>query len=125
LFSRTGWIVQVTLALVFCYRLILREERELFETQGERFAAYCRSVPRLLPSIRSRISPSGTKPHWRESFAGQTPWWGVGAAELAYAVALRLSVAITVALAAFVIFVVQKYVMRSFSRPVTVTKEAR
>lgn len=123
LFSRAGWIVQVTLALVFCYRLILREERELFETQRASFTAYCRSVPRLLPSIKPRISPSGTKPHWRESFAGQTPWWGVVAAELAYAVALRLRIAIALALAAFVIFVVQKYVMKSFSPPVTTTRE--
>lgn len=122
LFSRTGWLVQMILALVLCYRLILREEKELYREQGERFLAYCRAVPRLVPSIKARIDDSGARPHWRESFSGQTAWWGVAAAEIAYALWLRLSVAIWVALAAFAIFVTQKYVMKSYSRPVTVTK---
>jgi len=125
LFSRTGWIVQMTLALVLCYRLILREERELSRKQGERFLAYCRAVPRLVPSIKPHIRASGTRPHWRESFAGQTAWWGIVAAEIAYALWLRLSIAIWVALAAFAIFVTQKYLMKSYSRPVTVTKETQ
>jgi protein-S-isoprenylcysteine O-methyltransferase Ste14 len=125
LFSRTGWVVQMALALVFCYRLILREEKELSRKQGERFLAYCRAVPRLVPSIKPHIRTSGARPHWRESFLGQTAWWGIVAAEIAYAVWLRLSVAIWVALAAFAIFVTQKYVMKSYSRPVTVTKETQ
>lgn len=116
LFSRTGWIVQMVLALVFCYRLILREEKELSREQGERFLAYCRAVPRLVPSIKPQIRASGTRPHWRESFTGQTAWWGIVAAEIAYALWLRLSIAIWVALAAFTIFVTQKYLMKSYSR---------
>jgi protein-S-isoprenylcysteine O-methyltransferase Ste14 len=125
LFSRTGWVVQMVLALVFCYRLILREEKELSRKQGERFLAYCRAVPRLVPSIKPRIRASGARPHWRESFAGQTAWWGIVAAEIAYALWLRLGIAIWVALAAFAVFVTQKYLMKSYSRPVAVTKETR
>ncbi len=125
LFSRTGWIVQTTLAIVLCYRLILREEKELSRKQGERFLAYCRAVPRLLPSIRPHTHASGARPHWLESFTGQTAWWGIVAAEIAYALWLRLSIAIWVALAAFAIFVTQKYVVKSYSRPVTVTKETQ
>ena len=121
--SRTGWTVQMILAILFCYRLILREERELYRTQGERFLAYGRAVPRLLPAFRPRLSTSGGLPRWRESFAGQTPWWGAAAAQVVYAVTLRLSFAISVAVAGFVIFVTQKYLLKSYARPATVTKE--
>ena len=122
LFSRTGWILQTVIAVVFCYRLIFREERELFRGQGEGFAAYCRAVPRLLPSLRPRVAASGARPHWRKTFAGQTPWWGIVIAEIAYAVSLRLSLAIYVTLAAFFIFVAQKYVLKSYAQRVAVTK---
>lgn len=123
LFSRAGWILQTIIAMVFCYRLIFREERELFRTQGQGFAAYCRAVPRLLPSLRPRVAASGARPNWRKTFVGQTPWWGVVAAEIAYAVSLRIALAISVALAAFFIFVAQKYVLKSYARPIAATKE--
>ena len=123
LFSRTGWILQTLIAMVFCYRLVFREERELFRTQSQGFAAYCRVVPRLVPSLRPRVPTSGARPYWRKTFAGQTPWWGGVAAEIAYAVSLRLSLAILVALAAFLIFVAQKFVLKSYARPVAVTRE--
>jgi protein-S-isoprenylcysteine O-methyltransferase Ste14 len=122
LFSRTGWILQTVIAVVFCYRLIFREERELFRGQAEGFAAYCRAVPRLMPSPRPRVAASGARPHWRGTFAGQTPCWGIVAAEIAYALSLRLSLAISVALAAFLIFVAQKYVLKSYAQRVAVTK---
>ena len=123
--SRMGWIVQLALAILFCYRLILREERELSRTQGERFLAYCRAVPRLLPALKPRLSASGARPHWRESFAGQMPWWGAAVAQIAYAVTLRLSVAISVAVAGFIVFVTQKYLLKSYARPVAAPKEMR
>jgi protein-S-isoprenylcysteine O-methyltransferase Ste14 len=106
--SRTGWMVQIALAIVFCYRLIRREEAELYLVQGERFVTYYQSVPRLLPALRARVSASGALPHWREAFAAQTPWWAIAAGEVAYAVTLRLSVALLVALAGVPVHVVQK-----------------
>jgi hypothetical protein len=110
------------IAVVFCYRLIFREERELFRGQGEGFVAYCRAVPRLLPSLRPRVVASGARPNWRKTLTGQTPWWGIVIAEIAYAVSPRLSLAIYVALAAFFIFVAQKYVLKSYAQRVAVTK---
>lgn len=123
--SRTGWIVQMSLATLFCYRLILREESELLRTQGERFLAYCRAVPRLLPALKPRLSTSGARPHWRESFLGQTPWWGIAAAQIAFAITLRLSIAISIALGWFAIFLTQKYLLKSYARPVALGKESR
>jgi protein-S-isoprenylcysteine O-methyltransferase Ste14 len=113
LVSRLGWIVQMVLALVFCYRLMFREEAELVRVQGQTFLAYCRAVPRLVPALKPRISASGARPHWREAFATQTPWWAISMGELAYAVSLTLSIAIVVALAGVPIHLVKK---RALSR---------
>jgi len=106
--SRLGWIVQVVLAVGFCYRLIFREEAELLRCHGEDFFAYCRAVPRLVPTLRPRVPASGARPHWREALATQTPWWAIATGELAYAASLRLSIAILVALVGIPIQLVQK-----------------
>jgi len=108
LFSRTGWLVQMILASVFCYRLIRREEAHLVLVQGERFVTYFQSVPRLLPALRARIAASGALPHWREAFASQTPWWAIAAGEVAYAVTLRLSITLLIALAGVPVHLAQK-----------------
>jgi protein-S-isoprenylcysteine O-methyltransferase Ste14 len=106
--SRTGWLVQMILASMFCYRLIRREEAHLVLVQGERFVTYFESVPRLLPALKARVSASGTLPHWREAVAAQTPWWAIAAGEVAYALTLRLSIALLVALAGVPVHVSQK-----------------
>src|SRR5580658_210094 len=49
--SRAGMAVCVAAMIVFSYRLIFREEAELSANQGERYDAYRRRVPRLLPSL--------------------------------------------------------------------------
>jgi protein-S-isoprenylcysteine O-methyltransferase Ste14 len=96
------------LAIVFCYRLIRREEAELFLVQGDTFVAYYRAVPRLLPALKARVSASGALPHWHEAFATQTPWWAIAAGEVAYAITLRLSIALLIALAGVPVHVAQK-----------------
>jgi protein-S-isoprenylcysteine O-methyltransferase Ste14 len=106
--SRTGWVVQIILATVFCYRLIRREEAHLVLVQGERFVTYFQSVPRLLPALKARVSASGALPHWHEALASQTPWWAIAAGEMAYAVTLRLSIALLVALAGVPVHLAQK-----------------
>jgi protein-S-isoprenylcysteine O-methyltransferase Ste14 len=108
LFSRTGWLVQMILASMFCYRLIRCEEAHLVLVQGEKFVTYYYAVPRLLPALKARVSASGAPPHWHEAFATQTPWWAIAAGEVAYAVTLRLSIALLVALAGVPVHVMQK-----------------
>ena len=47
--SRLGFFVAVVAMLVFCYRLILREETDLQAGQGEQYQDYRKAVPRLWP----------------------------------------------------------------------------
>jgi len=57
--SRSGFLVAVVAMLVFCYRLILREEAELQAHQGEQYKGYRKAVPRLCPALRPRIASAG------------------------------------------------------------------
>ena len=118
--SPVGWVVQVGLAVVLVYRLILREERELLNTHSESFLAYCRMVPRLLPTLKPRISASGARPLWREGFAVQLAWWGIALANVTWAITLRPAMAFAVGWAGLALFLIQKYVLkrsRGRSRP--------
>src|SRR5580658_8757310 len=54
--SRTGCLLAVVAMLVFCYRLILREESELRAAQGGMYERYRNAVPRLWPSLRPQIA---------------------------------------------------------------------
>jgi protein-S-isoprenylcysteine O-methyltransferase Ste14 len=123
--SPTGWAVQTGLAVFFVYRLILREEEKLLATQGENFRAYCRAVPRLLPTIKPQVLASGARPHWGEALVVQAPWWGIAAACVTWAVTLRPSLAFAVAGAGFVFHVGQKYVVKAYARPAAAAKGAR
>jgi len=123
LVSRLGWIVQMVLAVMFCYRLIFREEAELSRVQGENFLAYCRTVPRLLPALKPRVSASGARPHWHEAFVTQTPWWAIAMGELTYVLSLRLSIAILVALAGVPVHLAKKRAV--FRRRIAALKAER
>ena len=59
--SRLGFIVAFILMVVFCYRLILREEEELRTSQGQSYAAYCKAVPRMWPSPWPRVATAGRR----------------------------------------------------------------
>ena len=74
--SRTGFFVAILAMLVFCYRLIFREEAELQASQGERYETYCKAVPRLRPSLWPRIASAGRKGNWT---AGSRQNHGIGA----------------------------------------------
>jgi protein-S-isoprenylcysteine O-methyltransferase Ste14 len=60
--SRTGFIVAVAAMLVFCYRLILREESELQTSQGEPYEGYSKAVPRLWRLCDHALLPPDASP---------------------------------------------------------------
>jgi len=86
--SRSGYVVVVTGMLVFCYRLILREEYELQASQGERYESYCKAVPRLWPSLFPRIATAGRQAKWMAGLKAESWYWGFAAAVGAFAVTL-------------------------------------
>jgi protein-S-isoprenylcysteine O-methyltransferase Ste14 len=91
--SRSGFIFLLLANWIFVYRLIFREEEALRENQGESYLAYCRSVPRFWPSLRSRLPSGSRKPQWGQAFAGETFVWLFGVAELAIALTLKPEIA--------------------------------
>lgn len=90
--SRTGMVVCVAAMVVFCYRLIFREEAELSANQGEPYNAYRRLAPRLLPALRPRVPSSARTPAWAAGFKAEAWYWGFAAALLGFALTLRLEV---------------------------------
>jgi protein-S-isoprenylcysteine O-methyltransferase Ste14 len=79
LMSRTGFFVAVLAMLVFCYRLIFREEDELQASQGARYQGYRRAVPRLWPSLQPRIVSAGQPANWAAGFKAESWYWGFAA----------------------------------------------
>jgi protein-S-isoprenylcysteine O-methyltransferase Ste14 len=90
--SRTGLAVCVAAMIVFCYRLIFREETELSASQGERYDAYCSLVPRLWPALRPRVPSTAQPPAWTAGFKAESWYWGFAAALLGFAITLKLEV---------------------------------
>jgi protein-S-isoprenylcysteine O-methyltransferase Ste14 len=90
LMSRTGFFVAAVAMVVFCYRLILREEAELQATQGESYERYRQTVPRLWPSLRARVAPSETPARWSEGFKAEGWYWGFALAVITFAITLSL-----------------------------------
>jgi protein-S-isoprenylcysteine O-methyltransferase Ste14 len=88
--SRTGFVIAVTLTLIFCYRLILREEADLRATQGEPYEDYCQAVPRLWPAWRPRIPSAGRPPNWVHGFKAEFWYWGIAVSLVVFAVTLNV-----------------------------------
>ena len=87
--SRLGFVVLVIGMMIFSYRLILREESELSESQGEIYREYCAAVPRLLPSLKARVPSAGNAPNWLDGFLGELMFWGFGVSVALLAVTLK------------------------------------
>jgi protein-S-isoprenylcysteine O-methyltransferase Ste14 len=77
--SRVGFFVALAAMLVFCYRLIFREEAELQANQGEQYEAYRKAVPRLWPALWPRIASAGRRATWAEGFKAESWYWGFAA----------------------------------------------
>ncbi len=112
--SRTGFFVLVIGMTIVVMRLILREEAELRETQGESYRAYCAAVPRLIPSLTPRLPSAGGVPNWKDGFLGEVMMWGFGAAVLVFALTFNDTAFFVMVWASFgvqwIIFAIQKRV---------------
>jgi protein-S-isoprenylcysteine O-methyltransferase Ste14 len=64
LMAPSGALFSMVLLTIFFLRLILGEEAFLTTQLGESYREYLRSVPRLIPRLRSSLPPAGNKPHW-------------------------------------------------------------
>lgn len=84
LMTRTGAIFTIVLIGLLQIRLILAEEPFLSAKLGAPYTAYCKLVPRILPSLRPRIAAAALKPRWPQAFLGEIYMWGVA---LSFAVA--------------------------------------
>jgi protein-S-isoprenylcysteine O-methyltransferase Ste14 len=89
--SRTGFLVMEVATLPFVYRLILREEANLLESQGDSYRRYLETVPRLWPSLRPRVPAGEGRPNWVDGFAGETFVWSFAIGMAVFDVTLRLA----------------------------------
>lgn len=86
--SRSGFLFISIGMWVFVYRLILREETTLLQSQGEGYRRYLDAVPRLLPSVLPCVPAGGAKPNWLDGFTGELFMWS-GTAAMAVFTATR------------------------------------
>jgi protein-S-isoprenylcysteine O-methyltransferase Ste14 len=88
--SRLGFVVIAGGMTVFVVRLILCEEANLLQSQGESYRKYFEKVPRLVPSIRARVPSAGGRPNWVDGLTGELFVWGAAAGAAAFAVSARI-----------------------------------
>jgi len=89
--QRSGAVAMVVLMIAFNYRLILREEAGLLESQGESYARFLQAVPRLWPRLRPGVPVGDAVPEWGQGIAAEMWFWLFGCSELILAVTLKLS----------------------------------
>jgi protein-S-isoprenylcysteine O-methyltransferase Ste14 len=102
--SRVGFFVLLLGMLLFCYRLILREEAELRTVQGGNYAQYQKAVPRFWPALQARVPPGQGRANWAAGFKAESWYWGFAAALVVFAITLKTSlffVLIALSLASF------------------------
>lgn len=87
--SRTGFFVAAVAMVVFCYRLILREESELQSSQGQQYERYRNAVPRLWPSPWPCTASAGGQARWTAGFRAEFWCWGFAIAVAAFAITLN------------------------------------
>jgi protein-S-isoprenylcysteine O-methyltransferase Ste14 len=113
--SRLGFLVAVVAMLVFCYRLILREETELQAVQGEQYQGYRKAVPRLWPAAWPCIASAGRQARWADGFRAESWYWGFAAALVAFAITLKLTLFFAISAASLVLFWVSSVVLQKKS----------
>lgn len=113
--SRVGFFVEVLAMIVFCYRLILREEAELQASQGSAYEAYRKAVPRLWPALRPRVVSAGRQARWSEGFKAELWYWGFAAALVAFSVTLNVKVFFAILGASLALFWLSSTLLRKKS----------
>jgi protein-S-isoprenylcysteine O-methyltransferase Ste14 len=73
----SGALFAIVAIGLFQIRLILTEEPFLAARIGQPYLDYCKRVPRLLPSLTPRVSPSGAHPLWLQAVVGEIYMIGV------------------------------------------------
>ena len=96
---------------IFVLRLTGLEESKLEAAQGESYRAFCGHVPRLWPSLKSRLPSGGTAPRWGQAILGELHMWGFFAGMAAFAITLRPRVAWWIVGTAMVTYIVRSYVL--------------
>ena len=114
--SRVGFFVMAAGMTLFVYRLILREENGLLQSQGESYRAYFNAVPRLWPSLRPRFPAGGARPNWLDGFASESFFWSFAAGMAAFVVTENLAYFWIVVGAGFAIYFLQNYIRRRPAR---------
>ena len=90
LMNGSGALIAIVAMLVFCYRLILREEAELEARHGEPYRRYLAKVPRLWPALRPRVPSAGGRPDFAEAFKAEFWIWGYALATAVLAITLNV-----------------------------------
>lgn len=67
----SGALFFLLASFVFYFRLIVGEEAFLMAQLGESCASYLRTVPRIVPSLRPRVSGSGLRTQWGQGLLGE------------------------------------------------------
>jgi hypothetical protein len=73
----SGALFSIVLIAIFLLRLILGEEAFLARKLGEPYQLYRRTVPRLVPRLRSHLGVVSGHPHWRSALLAETNPIGV------------------------------------------------
>ena len=73
----SGAIFSLVLIALMQVRLILGEEAFLTAKIGPPYTAYCGMVPRILPSLKPRVTASDQSPQWLQALRVEIYLWGV------------------------------------------------
>jgi hypothetical protein len=110
--SRIGFFFLLEGIISFLYRLILREEAGLLQSQGESYRKYYDAVPRLLPSLSPRVPADGRKPNWVDGFLGETFFWSFFVGMAAFVATLNIEYFWIIMGAGFAIHFIQAFLRR-------------
>lgn len=102
--SRLGFVIAIAAMLLFCYRLIRREEADFRTTQGDSYQRYCAAVPRLFPALTPRTASSGRPANWGAGFKAEAWYWGFAAGEVVFAITLKMVLFFVILTASILLF---------------------